>query len=151
MTSKRNAAPAASSTIEKEARRPTEGGDGTQETSEEQRSLSSERTLWGSHSRGIVTAAPILKTGSVEDVSGARPNWAAIAASPGKPTPRYLAGCERLYSSVEQGPSCQRAAISSRHRIFGSRLRASPGRGDDEAQAGLIVGRVTQVVPGASL
>ena len=151
MTAKRNAAPAASSATAKEARRPTEGGAGTQETSEEQRSVSSERTLRGAHRRGIVTASPIPKSGAGGDESGARPNWATIAASPGKPTPRYLAGCERLDTSVEQGTLRQRAAASSRHWIFGSRLRASQGRGDAEAQVGLIVGRVTQVVPGASL
>ena len=64
---------------------------------------------------------------------------------------RSLAGQEKSESSIEQGPSCQKAAASPRNRVVGSRIHTSPGRGADEVQAGLIVGLAIQVVPGASL
>ena len=140
-----------SSAISKGDRRLTEGGDVTRAPAKERRSALSERTLRGAHRRGLVTTAPTPKTGAGGDASGACPNWAAITTSPGKATSRYPAGQDRLDPSGNQGPSHQRAAASLRHRIFGSRLCVSPGRGADKAQAGLIVGRVTQVVPGASL
>ena len=44
-----------------------------------------------------------------------------------------------------------REVTSPRHQIVGSYLRASMVRGAGEAQAGLIFGRATQVVPGASI
>ena len=51
--------------------------------------------------------------------------------------------------SGERGPSRHRAAAYPRLRGL-HRLRASPGRGANENQSGLIVGRATQVVTGAS-
>ena len=93
---KRNAAPGASSAIEKGARLLTEDGDGTQASDEERSSALSEQTLWGARRKGLATAAPIPKAGAGRDASGARPIWAAISASLGKTTPRYPSSHEML-------------------------------------------------------
>ena len=98
-----------------------------------------------------MVAAAVPKTGAGGDACGARPNWSAIAVYPGKPTSRSPTGRERSEPRVDQGPSHQRAAASPRHRIVGGRLRASMGRGSDEAEAGLVFGHAIHVVSGSSL
>ena len=121
-------APTASSAIAKVAIQPTEDGDGTQEPVKERCSVPSKCTLWGAWRRGLAEAVPVPKDGACRDAGSALPNWAAIAASPGKTTLRSLAGQERLEPSVERGPLCQRVAASLRQWIVGSHLCASPGR-----------------------
>ena len=101
--------------------------------------------------RGLSKVAPVPKAGAGGDLSDAHPNWYTIDTSPRKTTLGYLSNWERLESGREKVPSRQRAAASLRHRIVGSRLCKSLGRGSKEARAGLIFGQATQVVLGASL
>ena len=100
--------PTASSAIAKGARRPTEDGDGTRAPVKERCSVPSKRTLWGAWRRGLAEAVPVPKDGARRDASGARPNWAAISASPGNTTSRSIAGQEKLDPIVEKGLLCQR-------------------------------------------
>ena len=92
----------------------------------------------------------VPKAGASGDASRAGTNWATITTSPKKPTSRTLAGREISEFSGERGSSRQRAAAFLRLWDL-HRLRASPGRGAEEARSGLIVGLATQVVPGASI
>ena len=73
-----------SSAIAEEHRIPTKGGDGTRAPTEERCSILSERTLQGAQRRGLAAAAPVTRASAGRDVSGACPNWATIAAFPGK-------------------------------------------------------------------
>ena len=66
------------------------------ETAKERCSVPSKRTFRGAQRRGLAEAAPFPKSGVDRDVSGARPKWASIDASPGKTTPRFLSGWENL-------------------------------------------------------
>ena len=142
-----NAAPAASTSLAKGHRCPTENRYGTRAPAKDQRSIPSERSLRGTRRTGLAAAATVPKSVAGRDMSGSRPNWAAISASPGKPTSRSPSGQERSDPSRYRSPLRQRAAASLRHRIVGGRLRASPVRGANEAQKRLIVGRAIKVVP----
>ena len=79
---KGSAAPEASSVIVKGDQYLTENRYGTRAPAKERRSVLSKRTLQGAWKRGLSEAAPVPKSGAVRDVSGARPNWAAIDAFP---------------------------------------------------------------------
>ena len=78
---KGSAAPEASSVIVKGDQYLTENRYGTRAPAKERRSVLSKRTLQGAWKRGLSEAAPVPKSGAVRDVSGARPNWAAIDTS----------------------------------------------------------------------
>ena len=96
-----------------------------------------------SHRRVLAAVAPVLEVGASGDACSNHPNWAAIVASLGKLTLRFPDGWERSEPSGERRPSRPKVAASPRHRIVGICLRASPGRGADEAQSGLVVVKAT--------
>ena len=148
---KSRAAPAVSSAISEEHIIPSKDGDGTQAPTEERRSVLLERTLRGARRRGLAAAAPATMASAGRDASSARPNWAAIAASPGNPTTNPPAGIKKSVTSGEWGASRQRLSLSLRRRIIVIWTHASLSIESDESRTGFIVGRDTQVVLGASL
>ena len=145
------AAPAVLSAISEEHIIPTKDRDRTRAPTEERRSVLSERTLRGAQRTVLAAPAPVLRDSAGRDASGARPNWATIAASPGNPTTKSPAHIEKSGTSGEWGASRRRLALSLRRRIIVIWTRASRGIGVEKARTEFIVGRDTQVVPGASL
>ena len=81
---KKNTESEMSPIIAKGVQCPTEDGDRTWAPAEEHLGVPSKRILRGARRRGLAEAAPVPKADADGDASGARPNWATVAASPGK-------------------------------------------------------------------
>ena len=145
----RKAAPAAPNAISRGPQHPEEDSVGTWAPAEERRVTPPECALRGAMWRELTAAAPVPKAGAGGDVSGARPNWDTISASPDQPSTRDPEKRGKSGSTREKGATRLSVAATPTLRDL-LRPWASPGQGSDKTRTGKAVKRATQVVPGAS-
>ena len=140
----RKAAPAAPNAIARGPQLPEEDSVGTRAPTEERRVTPPERALRGAIWRELTAAAPVPKAGAGDDVSGARPNWDTISASPDQPSTRDPEKRGKSGSTREKGATRPRVAATPTLRDL-LRPCTSPGQGSDKTRTGKAVKQATQV------